>query len=80
MMADKLTRWDPSEQLRTHEDVVAYLQAIMEEDDVELLKAAIGDVARGIGMTEIARKTGMSRESLYKALDIDDDLSQQMAR
>ncbi len=79
-MADKLTRWDPSEQLRTHEDVVAYLQAIMEEDDVELLKAAIGDVARGIGMTEIARKTGMSRESLYKALDIDDDLSQQMAR
>lgn len=79
-MADKLTRWDPSEQLRTHEDVVAYLQAIMEEDDVGLLKAAIGDVARGIGMTEIARKTGMSRESLYKALDIDDDLSQQMAR
>lgn len=40
----------------------------LEEDDPALLAAALGDVARAKGMTEIARETGLGRESLYKAL------------
>lgn len=38
---------------------------------VVLLAAALGDVARAKGMTEVARETGLGRESLYKALSTD---------
>lgn len=61
-------KWDVTEHLETEEDVLAYLDAVMEEGDLPFLYKALGDVARSRGMTEIAKKTGMSRESLYKAL------------
>lgn len=60
--------WDPAEHLRTHEDMAAYLEAALEDGDPSLIAAALGDIARAKGMTQIARETGLGRESLYKAL------------
>lgn len=67
-MAITTSKWDAAKFLDTEEDIVAYLDAVMEEGDLSFLCKALGDVARSWGMTEIAKKTGMSRESLYKAL------------
>ncbi len=63
--------WGPARYLESDKDVAAYLDAALEEDDPALLAAAFGDVARAKGMTEIARETGLGRESLYKALSTD---------
>jgi probable addiction module antidote protein len=52
----------------TEEDMAAHLEAALEEGDNALVAAALGDMARAKGMTEVARKTGLGRESLYKAL------------
>ena len=68
-MSIEINRWDPSEYLETNEDVIAYLQAILEEtDDMAPFQVALGDAARARGMSEIARASGLGRESLYKAL------------
>ncbi|MFM7025997.1 MAG: addiction module antidote protein [Limnohabitans sp.] len=68
-MAMSATRpWDAAEHLQTEEDMVAYLEAAFEEGDPALIAAALGDIARARGMTQVARKTGLGRESLYKAL------------
>lgn len=66
----KLRRWDTTEYLKTDEDMVLYLQACMEEagDDAAFIAAALGDIARARGMTQLAQDTGLGRESLYKAL------------
>jgi probable addiction module antidote protein len=64
----ELPDFDPAEYLRDEEDVAAYLTAILEENDPALLAAALGDVARARGMTEIAKTSGLSREALYKSL------------
>jgi probable addiction module antidote protein len=60
--------WDVVENLKTEEDMAAYLEAALEDGDPALVSAALGDIARAKGMTEIARETGLGRESLYKAL------------
>lgn len=60
--------WDPAEHLETEEDMAAYLEAVLEDGDAALVAAALGDIARAKGMTQIARETGLGRESLYKAL------------
>jgi len=60
--------WDAAEHLQTEEDMVAYLEAAFEEGDPALIAAALGDIARAKGMTQVARETGLGRESLYKAL------------
>jgi probable addiction module antidote protein len=62
------TRWDPAEYLKTERDRAAYLEAALEEGDAMLVAAALGDIARAVGMTTIAREAGLGRESLYKAL------------
>ena len=54
--------------LETDEDIVAYLEAAFEDGDPGLIAAALGDVARARGMTNVAAKAGLGRESLYKAL------------
>lgn len=64
----KTRKWDVAEHLKTEEDMAAYLEAALEENDPALVSAALGDIARAKGMTQIARKTGLGRESLYKAL------------
>ena len=68
-MAMNATRpWDAAEHLRTEEDMVIYLEAALEDGDPALITAALGDIARAKGMTQVARETGLGRESLYKAL------------
>jgi len=60
--------WDPAEHLNTEEDMAAYLEAALEEGDPALVAAALGDIAKAKGMSQIARDAGLGRESLYKAL------------
>ncbi len=60
--------WDAAEHLETNEDMAAYLEAALEDGDPALVTAALGDIARAKGMSQIARETGLGRESLYKAL------------
>mgnify|MGYP000488150063 FL=1 len=60
--------WDAAEHLKTEEDMAAYLEAALEEGDSALIAAALGDIARAKGMSQVARDTGLGRESLYKAL------------
>ena len=64
---------DVAEFLETPEEMAAYLQACIEESegDAAFIAKALGDIARAKGMTQIARETGLSRESLYKALTVD---------
>jgi probable addiction module antidote protein len=71
--ADTKTRtvtYDVAEQLRTPEEMAAYLDAWLEEapDDAAGIARALGDIARARGMAQVARDAGLSRESLYKAL------------
>jgi probable addiction module antidote protein len=63
--------WDAAEHLETKEDIAAYLEAALEDGDPALVVAALGDIARSKGMTQLARDTGLGRESLYKALSIE---------
>src|SRR5712671_2885534 len=70
-MALKTTRWDSADYLKTKEDIAGYLDAVLEDGDPELLKLALGNVARSKGMTEIAKDARLSRSSLYKALSPD---------
>jgi probable addiction module antidote protein len=51
--------------------MAAYLEAALEDGDPNLVVAALGDIARSKGMTNIARETGLGRESLYQSLSID---------
>jgi probable addiction module antidote protein len=62
---------DAADSLETQEDMVAYLEAAFEEGDASLIAAALGDIARAKGMTEVARRAGLGRESLYKTLSPD---------
>lgn len=60
--------YDAAEFLETDEDTVAYLNAALEDGDPSLVSAALGDIARARGMTQLARETGITRDGLYKAL------------
>lgn len=64
------TRYDVAEHLRTQEEMAAYLEACIDEadGDAAFIAKALGDIARAQGMSLVARKAGLSRESLYKAL------------
>jgi len=67
-MTQRTRPWDAAETLTTKEDIAAYLDAVLEDGDPDLWKAALGDVARAKGMSEIAQATGLGRTNLYKAL------------
>lgn len=69
-MLDKLETlpWDAAEHLETKEDIAAYLEAALEAADPALVVAALADIARSKGMTDLARETGLGRESLDQAL------------
>ena len=71
MERTKTKRWDPSEHLGTPEEMAAYLNAALEEDDMRLILAALGDIARARRMAVVAQETGLGRESLYKSLSAD---------
>ncbi len=63
--------WDAADYLEDLDDIVAYLEAAFEDGDPRIIAAALGDIARSRGMTAVAAKTGLGRESLYKALSGD---------
>ena len=63
--------WDAADHLETKEAMAEYLEAALEDGDPALVVAALGDIARSKGMTNIARETGLGRESLYKALSLE---------
>lgn len=67
------TRYDVADHLRTPEEMAAYLEACLDEadGDAAFIAKALGDIARAKGMSQVARDTGLSRESLYKALSGD---------
>jgi probable addiction module antidote protein len=67
-MALKTTLWDAAEYLDNPEAIADYLEAAFEDGDPALIAAALGDVARAMGMTQLAGKAGVTREALYKAL------------
>jgi probable addiction module antidote protein len=66
----RLKKWDTAEHLKTEEDMALFLEACLEEaeDDAAFVAKALGDIARAKGMTQLAKDTGLGRESLYKAL------------
>ena len=69
-MAEKFIPYDTADHLKTEDDIAKYMEAVMEEagDDPDFVAHALGIVARARNMSELARKTGLTREGLYKAL------------
>jgi probable addiction module antidote protein len=65
---ETFTRWDAAEHLDSEEEIAAYLQACADEEDPQLMIAALGDVARARGIMGLAKQTGLTRMGLYKAL------------
>jgi len=61
-------RFDMANYLATDQDMAMYLDMVLEDGDAAELAAALGHIARAKGMTQLAEDTGLSRESLYKAL------------
>ncbi len=64
----KATTWDAADYLGTEADIAAYLNAAFEDGDTSVIAAALGDVARAKGMTQLSKETGITRDGLYKAL------------
>ena len=69
----KLIKWDSADYLKTEKDIQTYLNVCLEEysDDPVFIAKVLGTIARARGMSKIAKKTGLSREGLYKALSGD---------
>ena len=64
----KTYEWDMADNINTKDEVYAYLNGAIEENDTETLFDVIGAIARSKGMMMIAKELGLSRESLYKSL------------
>ncbi len=73
MSITKTSKFDVAEHLETPEEMAAYLESSIEEanGDASFVARALGDIARAKGMTKVAKDSGLSRESLYKALSGD---------
>lgn len=73
MAKESFGRFDAADYLTTEEDIVAYLDAVMEEsgDDPAMIARALGTIARARNMSQLARDAGITREGLYKALSED---------
>ena len=63
-----ISKFDIADYLDSNEMIAEYLNVVLEEGDDSEIVVAIGNIAKAIGMTKIAKETGMSRPSLYKAL------------
>ena len=70
LLAEKFSRWDSADYLKTEEDIDLYFELCLQEDpgDGNLIRRALGSIARARGMSQLARDTGLAREGLYKAL------------
>jgi probable addiction module antidote protein len=71
MRKTKTIPWDTTAHLETADDIASYLEAVFEDGEPALISHALGVVARAKGMTEIAQRTGVGRQSLYKPLSAD---------
>lgn len=73
MTTEILRDFDAADYLTTPEHAAAYLEAAIEDsgDDPAVISDALGTIARSRNLSELARRTGMSREGLYKALSVD---------
>ncbi|MCL2888841.1 MAG: putative addiction module antidote protein [Eggerthellaceae bacterium] len=72
-MVERISDFDITKYITSEDDIAYYLEAVMDEDPA-LLPAALREVARiSGGMTELSRKTGLSREALYRSLAEDSD-------
>lgn len=67
-MIKKLAPFDAADYLTDEETIAEYLTAALEDPNPDLFLVAVRDVARARGMTQLAKDTGLGRESLYKAL------------
>jgi probable addiction module antidote protein len=63
----KLTRYDPAEDLRSDEAIAMFMAEAFQTNDVAYISHALGVVARAKGMAQIASRTGLSREQLYRS-------------
>jgi probable addiction module antidote protein len=72
-MALQTTIWDAADYLDDAEMIADYLEVTLEDGDPALIAKALGSIARSKGMSEIAKKTGITREGLYKALSAEGD-------
>jgi probable addiction module antidote protein len=68
---ETLSRYDAADYLKSDKDVIAYLEAAMEDGDAAAIASALGNIARARGMMHHARETGLTREGLYRALSAD---------
>jgi probable addiction module antidote protein len=66
-MAEKLTRYDPAEDLGSEEAIATFMAEAFQTNDVAYISHALGVVARVKGMAQIADETGLSREQLYRS-------------
>jgi probable addiction module antidote protein len=66
-MDEKLTTYDPAEDLGSDEAVAVFMEEAFKTQDASYIAHALGVVARAKGMTQIARETGLSREQLYRS-------------
>lgn len=66
-MSKDLREFDIANYLDSKEVIAEYLTQVLKDGDLDELLSAIGDVARAKGMTQIAKETGLGRESLYKS-------------
>jgi probable addiction module antidote protein len=71
--AETFSRYDTADYLKSDEDALAYIEAVMEEaaDDPAFIAVALGNVARARGMMQLSKETGLTREGLYKALSLE---------
>ncbi len=67
----KLTRFDVSQYLDSKEMIAEYLSQVLQDGDMNELLEAIGNIAKAKGMSQIAKDTGLGRESLYKTFSAD---------
>lgn len=67
-MVEKIQDFDPAEMLQSEQAIEVFLTDAFETGNASHIASALGVVARAKGMTEIARKTGLAREQLYKSL------------
>lgn len=64
----KIAPFDAADYLDNQEVIAEYLNAALEDENPDVFLIAVSDVAKARGMTQLAKETGLGRESLYKAL------------
>ncbi len=65
--------WDPAEILTSDEAIQEYLEIAFEDGDTKDIAIALGNIAKAKGMTDVAKKAGITREALYRSLSENGD-------